>query len=122
MADEGAQLHSESEGTGGKWLLMVLGILFVAGSSYGFYDLHTKLAKMAQDQTASSSQIADLTKRMESAEADDEALAKQLGLTKKELAARSAELQRAQKEAVAQLAEEQKKGISQVNGDIANVK
>jgi ribosomal protein L29 len=125
MADEGVQLQSDSGGNGGKWLLVILAIAFAAGTAYGFFDLHTKLNKMAQDQVASSSQIADLTKRMESSEADDETLAKQLGLTKKELAERSEQLQREQKASVARLAAEQaaqQKGINQVSGDLANVK
>jgi ribosomal protein L29 len=125
MADEGAVVQTGSEGTGGKWLLLILGVAYVAGSAYGLYNLNSKLNKMAQDQVASSSQIADLSKRMESAEADDETLAKQLGLTKKELADRASELQReqaAEKAAQARLAEAQKQGLNQVNGDIANVK
>jgi hypothetical protein len=120
MADEGAHVHSE--GNGGKWLLLVLAVLFVAGTGYAMYHQHELITKMSQDQMASSSQIADLTKRMESAEADDEALAKQAGLTKKELDARSTALQRDQKAAEARLAEQQKQGITQVSGDIANVK
>jgi hypothetical protein len=125
MADDGGVVQTGSEGTGGKWLLLILGVAYVAGSGYGLYNLNSKLNKMTQDQVASSSQIADLSKRMESAEADDETLAKQLGLTKKELADRAAELQReqaAEKAAQARLAEEQKQGLNQVNGDIANVK
>jgi len=125
MADDGAVIQTGSEGTGGKWLLLILAAVYVAGSAYGLFNLNSKLNKMAQDQVASSSQLADLSKRMESAEADDETLAKQLGLTKKELADRAAELQReqvAEKAAQARLAEEQKKGLNQVNGDIANVK
>jgi len=125
MADDGAVVQTGSEGTGGKWLLLILGVAYVAGSAYGLYNLNSKLNKMAQDQVASSSQIADLSKRMESAEADDETLAKQLGLTKKELADRAAALQKeqaAEKAAQARLAEEQKQGLNQVNGDIANVK
>jgi hypothetical protein len=120
MADEGAQVHSE--GNGGKWLLLVLALLYVGGSGYAMYHQHEQITKMGQDQMAASSQVADLTKRMESSEADDEALAKQVGLTKKELDDRSASLQRDQKAAEARLAEQQKKGISQVSGDIANVK
>ncbi len=125
MADDGAVVQTGSESTAGKWLLLTLAAVYVAGSAYGLFNLNSKLNKMAQDQVASSSQIADLSKRMESAEADDETLAKQLGLTKKELADRAAELQReqvAEKAAQARLAEEQKKGLTQVNGDIANVK
>ena len=77
---------------------------------------------MSKDQTASSTQIADLSKRMQSAEADDETLATQLGMTKKEMAARSAELMRQQRASEARLAEQQKQQISAVSGEVAGVK
>jgi ribosomal protein L29 len=76
-------------------------------------------------QTVSNAQIAELAKRMQSAEADSETLATQLGMTKKELAQRSAELQReqvAQRASQQRLADEQKQQISQVNGEVASVK
>ena len=81
MSDEGM----ESGSNAGKWVLVVLSIFFVAASGYGFYDAHTRLASMSQEQTDSKAQIADLTKQVQSAEAEDEALARQLGITKKDL-------------------------------------
>jgi len=123
MADDVVQMQSESNA--GKWVLIILALAYAAGSSYFLVDQHNRLAKLVQDQTASASQVADLDKRMQSAEADDETLAKQLGLTKKELADRSAELQREQHEqkaAEARLAEEQKQQFSQVSGEVAGVK
>ena len=59
---------------------------------------------------------------MQSAEADDETLAHQLGMTKKEMAARSADLLRQQHAAEQRLAEQQKEQISAVNGEVAGVK
>jgi chromosome segregation ATPase len=59
---------------------------------------------------------------MQSAEADAETLAQQLGMTKKELASRADELQRQQRASVAKLAEEQKKEISAVAGEVGSVK
>jgi hypothetical protein len=117
MADEGL----ESGSNAGKWILVILAILFVAGSSYGFYDLHTRLASLGQQQSDSKAQIADLTKQIQSAQAEDEALAHQLGITKKDLAQRAAELQREQKAAEERLSEEQKKQIGQVTGEIGSV-
>ncbi len=122
MADEGLVVHSSSEGTAGKWILVAVAVVYAAASSYVMYDQHNRIAKMAQDQTASSSQLADLDKRMQSAESDDEALAKQVGLTKRELAERSTQLQHEQKAAEARLTEAQKKQISEVNGEVAGVK
>src|SRR6266849_856824 len=59
---------------------------------------------------------------MQSAEADDETLAQQVGLTKKEMASRSAELMRQQRASEARLAEQQKQEISAVSGEVAGVK
>jgi hypothetical protein len=87
--------------------------------------LRERIDQLGKEQTASNAQVADLSKRMQSAEADSETLATQLGMTKKELAQRSAELQReqiAQRASQQRLAEEQKKELSQVNGEVANVK
>ncbi len=125
MSDEGqqvAEVHTESGGNAGKWILLLLAVIFVAGSAYCFYMLRGRIDELSKGQGASNAQIAELTKRMQSAEADSEALAKQLGMTKKELADRSSELQRQQHAAEQRLAEEQKKQISAVTGDINNVK
>jgi len=102
MADDGVQA---SEGSTGKWILLALAALYVAGSLYFIFDLRGRLDKVSKDQAASSTQLADLGKRMQSAEADDETLAHQVGLTKKEMAARSADLMRQQRASEARLAE-----------------
>ncbi len=121
MADE-SDVPVASEGSAGKWILLALAVIYVAGSLYFIFDLRGRLDKMSKDQAASSVQIADLGKRMQSAEADDETLATQLGMTKKEMVARSAELVRQQKASEARLAEQQKQQISAVSGEVAGVK
>ena len=81
--------------------------------------------KLTQDQAASQKQIGDLTKRMQSAEADSETLAHQLGMTKKELATRASELQRQQQAASARIAaqaEQEKKDVNAVSGEVGSVK
>ncbi len=102
MADE-SDVPVASEGSAGKWILLALAVIYVAGSLYFIFDLRGRLDKMGKDQAASSAQVADLGKRMQSAEADDETLATQLGMTKKEMATRSAELMRQQKASEARL-------------------
>lgn len=122
MADEGdVHVTSESSSTG-KWILLALAVVYVAGSLYFIFDLRGRLDKISKTQATSSAQMADLSKRMQSAEADDETLAQQVGLTKKEMASRSAELQRQQRAAEARLAEQQKQQISAVSGEVAGVK
>jgi flagellar basal body-associated protein FliL len=108
-----------SESNAGKWILLIVALLYVAGSLYFMFNLHSSLAQLGKDQDA---KVAELTRRMQSAEADDEMLAKQLGMTKKELAQRSAELQRQQRAAEERLSQQQKEQIGQVTGEVANVK
>lgn len=121
MADEG-DVRVASESSTGKWILLALAAIYVAGSLYFILDLRGRLDKMSKDQAASGAQLADLGKRMQSAEADDETLAHQVGLTKKEMANRSAELLRQQRASEARLAEQQKQQMSAVSGEVAGVK
>ncbi|MBZ5546678.1 MAG: hypothetical protein LAO22_01770 [Acidobacteriia bacterium] len=128
MPEQGEQpavYHSETHSNTGKWILIAVAIAYVAASAYFIFDQHGKLDKVTQEQAASQKQIADLTKRMQSAEADSETLAQQQGMTKKELAARTAELQRQQQAASARSAaqaEELKKDVGAVAGEVGNVK
>jgi len=117
--------HPEPQSNVGKWVLIALAAVFVGGSVFFIYDLHSKLGKVTQDQTASQKQIADLTKRMQSAEADSETLAQQVGMTKKELASRASELQRQQQAASARIAAQaaqEKKDVNAVAGEVGSVK
>jgi hypothetical protein len=128
MADEGEYLpepHAGPAGSAAKWIAVLLSVLYVAGSLYFLFNLRERVDQLDKTQTASSAQLADLTKRIQAADADAETLAKQLGMTKKELVTRSQALQReqmAQRESQARLAEEQKQQLTQVNGEVANVK
>jgi len=125
MPEEGEQLvevHTEHVSSAGKWILLLLAVIYVAGSLYFLFTLRGRIDQLDKGQLASNQQIAELNKRMQSAEADSETLAKQLGMTKKELADRSAELQRQQRAAEERLSEAQKQQISQVSGEVANVK
>ena len=100
-------------------------MLYVAGSLYFLFNLRERIDQLDKTQTASNAQLTDLTKRIQAADADTETLAKQLGMTKKDLDKRSQQLQReqlAQRESQARLAEEQKQQLTQVNGEVANVK
>src|SRR5260370_19141870 len=91
--------HPEPQSNVGKWILIALAVAYVGASAFFIYDQHSKLGKVTQDQTASQKQIADLTKRMQSPEADSETLAQQVGMTNKELASRASDFQRPQQAA-----------------------
>jgi len=119
--DEQVVLHEGGSNTG-KWLLLLLAAIYVAASLYFLMDMRGRLDKLGKDQAASQTEIAELTKRVQSAEAESETLGQQVGMTKKELAARAQELQRSQRAAEERLAKEQKEQISAVSGEVAGVK
>ena len=123
MAEGAPVYHSEEHhSTAGKWILTAVAVAYVAASAYFLFDMHGKLDKMTQDQATSQKQVADLTKRMQSAETDTETLGEKIGVTKKELAARAEEMQRQQRASVAKVAEEANKQISAVAGEVGSVK
>jgi hypothetical protein len=112
----------ESSSNAGKWLLLLLAAIYVAGSLYFLIDMRGSVGKLVQEQAASQKQIGDLTTRMQAAEAEAETLGQQVGITKKELAQRAAQLQQAQRAAEERLAKEQKEQITAVTGEVAGVK
>src|SRR6202008_2801142 len=123
MSDEDqVPVVHEGGGNTAKWLLLLLAALYVAASLYFLVDLRTRATQLAQNQASAQKQIGDLTTRMQSAEAEAETLGQQVGITKKELAARAAQLQASQRAAEERLAKEQKEQITAVSGDIAGVK
>ncbi len=124
---EGEQpaLYHEQHSTAGKWILIAVAVVYVLASGILIFMQKSKLDKVAQDQATSQKEIADLTKRMQSVEGDSETLAQQLGMTKKELATRSAELQHQQQVASARSAAqaaELKKNVGEVAGEVGAVK
>jgi len=119
--DEQVVLH-EGGSNAGKWILLLLAAIYVAASLYFLIDMRGRIDKLGKDQTASQTEIAELNKRMQSAEAEAETLGHQLGITKKELTARAQDLQRSQRAAEERLAKEQKEQISVVTGEVAGVK
>jgi hypothetical protein len=123
MSDEGAAMapvHEEHSSSTGKWILLILALLYVAGSLYAILDYRGRLAKLEQAQTASTAQVAQLSKRLAETEASTETVASQIGMTKKELAQRAAQLQAQQRAAESRISE-QKEQISQVSGEVRGV-
>jgi len=122
MADEGDQIHVEHQSTAGKWILILVAVIFAAVSGYTHYQTHAQVGKLADTLNASQAEVKELQNRMQNAEAQEEAIARQAGMTKKELVQRTAELQAEQKAAESRLEKEQKAQINAVTGDIAGVK
>jgi DNA repair exonuclease SbcCD ATPase subunit len=128
MPEEGEEIHTEHfehQSSTGKWILVFLAIIFVAAAVYGYVTTQQHVEKLTRDLTASQAQVGELQKRMQSAEAQEETLGSKLGMTKKELAQRAAELQAQQRTAESRLEKEEKESkeqIGQVSGEVAGVK
>lgn len=115
-------VETGEQGNAGKWILLLLAIVYVAGSLYFLFALRGRIEQLGKDQQANKAQIAELSRRLQSAEAEAETLGQQVGMTKKQLSQRAAELQAQQRAAEARLAAEQKQQISQVSGEVAGVR
>jgi hypothetical protein len=125
MADEGEHLVVEQQSNTGKWILIIVAILFVAATVYGYVTTTQHIDKLTRDLSSSQAQVAELKNRMQTAEASEDALGRQLGMTKKELSQRAAQLQAEQKTAESRLEKEQQASqqqIGQVSGEVAGVK
>lgn len=122
---EGEHIHIEEHSNAGKWLLTLLAVIFVAASAYAHYAMYTHVEKLNKDLAASHAQVAELQNRMQGAEATEETIERQVGLTKKDVAERVAQLLAEQKAAENRFEKAQKAQgtqISQVTGDVAGVK
>src|SRR6202166_1254065 len=107
--------HNEPSSNVGRWILLVLAVAYVAASAFFIYNHQHRLDNVTQEETTNQKQIGDLTKRLQTAEADAETLAHQLGMTKKELATRTAELQRQQQVASARFAAQAAQEMQDIN-------
>jgi len=122
MADEGEQIHMEHQSNAGKWILTVLAFLVVVAFGYAHYMTYSSVQKLTNELSASQAQVKELQNRVQNAEETEETLARQSGMTKQELAQKTAELRAQQKAAEVRLEKEQKEQIGQVSGQIEGVK
>jgi hypothetical protein len=125
MAESGENLQMEPQSNAGKWILIVVAIVVIAGFAYAQYATHTKLGTLSDQLAASDAQVRELQARIQNAEAQQETLARQAGMTKKELAQRTADLMAQQKAEAKRFEQEQaqqKQAITAVSGDVAGVK
>jgi DNA repair exonuclease SbcCD ATPase subunit len=126
MSEEGATSVpgyevSPPESNAGKWILLALALLYVAGSLYAILDYRGRLDKLEKSQTTDNAQIAALQKRVADAETSAEAIASQVGVTRRQLAEKTAELRSQQRAAESRLAKEQQEELSKVNGQVSAV-
>jgi multidrug efflux pump subunit AcrA (membrane-fusion protein) len=105
---------------------LVVGLLYIAGSLYLIYTLKTRLDALDRKQQTLEEAQAALGSRLHSTSSElRQALTSEVGMTKAELARRTAELDRQQRAAAAKLSEaqsQQSKEIAAVNGEVSGVK
>ncbi|HMK29944.1 MAG TPA: hypothetical protein VK473_09700 [Terriglobales bacterium] len=106
-------------------VLLGLAAIYVLASLYFILDLRGRMGKLEQAQKTAAeenaAQMATIGKRLGLAETSTSALASKLGMTQKELSARTAALQKEQQASQKELAESQKQ-IGMVATEVGGVK
>jgi uncharacterized protein (DUF3084 family) len=112
-----------------KYVLLAAAALYVIASLYLMYDMRTRVLSLEQKELALETAQDDLGKRIHATSAEfKQALTSEVGMTKQEMAARAAELERQQnqqKAAAAKLAaqqSQQSQQIASVSGEVTGVK
>ncbi|MGH9602972.1 MAG: hypothetical protein ACRD24_11360 [Terriglobales bacterium] len=109
-----------------KVVLLAVAGLYIAASLYLMFDMKGRITTLEAGQATATAQQEKLNQRVASNEADQKAttatLAEKMGITEKELQARTEELRRQQRASVARLQKEQKEQISAVTGQVEGVK
>jgi len=106
-------------------VVLVIAVIYVIGSLYLLFDMHSRLGKVEATQATATTNFDKLSRRVAeneaNAKASQQAIAKQVGMTEEQLARRTAELQRQQRASESRLIE-QGQELGQVSGEVAGVK
>jgi DNA repair exonuclease SbcCD ATPase subunit len=126
MPDEGAAVAPvyevpQHQNNAAKWILLIVALLYVGGSLYFLLDYQSRLQKLEKSQSTSAAQITALQKRLSDAETSSDAIASEVGLTKRQLSEKTAELRSQQRAVESRLAKEQEEQISKVTGQVSAV-
>ena len=125
MSEEPEMMEELPPSGGGALLrnvLLAIAGLYVLGSLYAMFGMSGRISKMEAKQVTAEAEAVKQAKLNDRLLATTEALGGKLGMTEKDLAARTAELQRQQKAAESRITEKQQKAIGEVSGEVAGVK
>ena len=125
MSDEQDMMEAPPPSEGGSMMrnvLLAVAALYVLGSLYAMFNMYGRMSRMEAKQEAAAAEAAKQTHLNERMLAATEALGEKVGMTQKELAARTAELQRQQKAAETRITVKQQEAIGAVSGEVAGVK
>jgi len=105
---------------------LAVAAVYVIASLFFIFDLRSKVAALEQKQQALDAYQADLSNRLHMTSSElKEQLSSEVGLTKQQIAERTADLERQQREAASRLAAAQSrqgKELAAVSGEVGNVK
>ena len=100
--------------------------VYVLASVFLMFEARGRIGKLETDQTAAAVTLEKLAQHLDSTDstmrASTDALAQNLGMTVKELEARTAQLQQQQRASVSQLQKEQKEQIEGVETEVGSVR
>ncbi len=109
-----------------KTVLLAVAGLYILASLYLMINMKGRIDTLEASQATAIAQQEKLSERITSNEADQKAtsatLAEKLGITEKELQARTEELRRQQRASISRLQKEQSAQISEVTGQVEGVK
>ena len=109
-----------------RYVLLGAAAIYVIASLYLMYGMKTRILSLEQKETALETSQDDLVKRLRATSSEfRQALTSEVGMTKQEMAARAAELERQQKAASAKLSaaqNQQGQQIAAVSGEVSGVK
>jgi multidrug efflux pump subunit AcrA (membrane-fusion protein) len=109
-----------------KYVVLAIALLYVIASLYGIYTLKTRIDALERKEQTLEAAQADLSSRIHATSSEfRQALSSEAGMTKQELAKRTAELQHEQQAAAAKLAaaqSQQGQQIAAVNSEVSGVK
>jgi hypothetical protein len=102
-----------------KYVLIAIAGMYVVASLVFFYSLNDRVGALQTNQAAMEKKMDETDAKLR---ASTETLAAKVGMTQKELASRTAELQKQQKAAESRMVEQEKEHIGDVSNQVAGVK
>lgn len=114
-----------AKGNAGKAAIGVAAVAYVLASLLLIFQMHTRLVNLESKQATATTEQSRLAERMDSDEAalraTNDALTGRVAMTEKDLAQRTAELQRQSRSSVSKLRKEQAEQFADVKGQVGTV-
>jgi hypothetical protein len=120
-----AAASTPSKGNAGKAAIGVAAVAYVLASLLLVFQMHTRLVNLESKQSTAATEQSRQAERMDSDEAalraTNDALTGRVAMTEKDLAQRTADLQRQSRNSVSKLRKEQNEQMADVKGQVGTV-